>query len=92
MSYLEEIESLRKRNDCLNAEIVEKISELVRTSKKIGILKGDATPRGVSAVFDESTMESVRGLAEEYRLDVEGVERIFQALMALCVEAVGGVE
>ena len=79
MSHVDEIEGLRHQNDHLNAEIVEKISELVRASTRLVSL--DPTPRGPPESLREELLTHVRGLASKHELDPEGLERIFAAIL-----------
>lgn len=71
MPYNTEIEELRSLIDNLDAEIIDKIAELKRTSKKI-----------VTRHFCAHTLvlNNINNLAHEYNLDAEGIEHIFNAI------------
>jgi chorismate mutase len=79
VSHVDEIESLRHRNDHLNAEIVDKISEWVRTSTRLAGL--DSTPKESPVTLREELLAYVRETASELGLDPDGLERIFAAIL-----------
>lgn len=92
MSYIEEIEGLRKQNDRLNAEIVKKIAKWVKTYEKIGALKNGKMPQDGKSDNDEAILEHVRTLALKHSLDVDRVERIFYVMLQLRAETRGGTD
>ena len=73
MSRLDELETLRNEIDRIDEEIVEKIAAWVRASKE-------------QATIDEALPTQIQGLAREHGVDIEGVERIFRALLGLVEE------
>lgn len=79
MPHVDEIEGLRHRNDHLNAEIVEKISEWVGASTRLAGL--DPAPGVSPEALREELLAHVRGAASEHGLDPEGLERIFAAIL-----------
>ncbi len=79
MPHVDEIEDLRHRNDHLNAEIVEKISEWVRASTRLAGLD-PATGKSHEALREELLVH-VRGAASEHGLNPEGLEQIFAAIL-----------
>ena len=79
MSHVDEIERLRHRNNHLNAEIVEKISEWVRTSTRLADL--DSAPEESPVAPREELLTHMREAASEHGLDPNGLERIFAAIL-----------
>ena len=79
MSHVDEIERLRHRNNHLNAEIVEKISEWVRTSTRLAGL--DSAPEESPVAPREELLAYMREAASEHGLDPNGLERIFAAIL-----------
>jgi hypothetical protein len=77
--HVDEIGGLRHRNDHLNAEIVEKMSEWVGASTRLAGL--DPTPGESSEALREELLAHVRGAASEHGLNPEGLERIFAAML-----------
>ena len=86
VTYEEEIGVLRKTNDRLNEEIVEKLAEWVEVAVRMGAVKRrhgrTDVDRSLGEVYDQ-----IRRLARGRRLDAEGVERIFREIVRLCTEA-----
>ena len=78
MSHVEDIETLRKEIDRIDGEIIEKIAEWVTASK------------GTLGTDSDSFMVQLQELAREHGIDVEGVTRIFQAMMTLVEERRAG--
>jgi chorismate mutase len=74
VSYNTEIEELRDQINDLDEEIIDKISELIRTSKK-----NEKHRLHVYTLI----LENVDNLAHEYSLNSEGIERIFNAIQDL---------
>lgn len=86
MTYEEEIEGLRKTNDRLNEEIVEKLAEWAEVALRIGAVERRHGRPDVDRSLEE-VYDQIRGLARERRLDAEGVERVFREIVKLCIEA-----
>jgi chorismate mutase len=79
VSHVDEVEILRHRNDHLNAEIVDKISEWLRTSTRLASI--DSTIEGSSVALREELLAYMREAASEHGLDPDGLERIFAAIL-----------
>ena len=78
MSYVEDIETLRKELDHIDGEFIEKIAEWVKASKELGRTDG------------EPLTAQIQGIAREHSIDVEGVKRVFQAMAALVEDGRAG--
>lgn len=87
MGYEREIEELREEIDHLNGKIVEKLSQRVKASKKIGDIKRRHDLPIVDRDREARVYEQIRGLARRHGLDETGVVRIFREIIRLCTEA-----
>lgn len=81
MPHVDEIEDLRRLNDLLNAEIVDKISEWVEASRRLADI--NRAQGGSPEALREELLANMRGAASERGLDPEGLERIFAAMMEI---------
>jgi len=79
--YVDEIEDLRHRNDHLNAEIVDKISEWVEASRRLAEI--NRVHGGSPEALREELLTNVREAASKWGLDPEGLERIFAAMIEI---------
>jgi chorismate mutase len=86
-SYDEEVETLRKEINRLNAEIVKKLSERVEIALKIGEVKKKHGRTIVDKDREARVYEQVRELASEHNIDPESVERVYREIIRLCTEA-----
>lgn len=87
VTYEEEIGVLRKSNDRLNEEIIEKLAEWVELAVRMGAVKRRHGRPDVDRRLEEEVYDQIRRLARGRRLDAEGVERIFREIVRLCAEA-----
>ena len=87
MTYEEEIEALRKTNDRLNEEIVEKLEEWVEVAVRVGAIERRHGRSNVDRGLEEEVHEQIRRLARESSLDAEGVERVFREIVRLYTDA-----
>jgi chorismate mutase len=71
MSFDTEIEELRNQINNLDIEILDKIVELIRTSRKI-----ETQRTGTHALI----LDNIDDLAHEYSLNTNGIKRIFNAI------------
>ena len=85
-SYEEEIGELRKKINRLNFEIVEKLSDRVNIALRIGNVKHKHGHPIVDRSREAKVYQQVRGLAQEHKIDSEGVERVFREIIRLCTE------
>jgi len=87
MSHNEELEDLRNQINNIDSEIIEKIAELIRTSKRIETYREGLSPIDSDNTFDEVIFYNIQELAIEYGLDAEGIERVFNAIKNLLSKA-----
>jgi chorismate mutase len=87
MTYEEEIVPLRDEINRLNAEIVERLAERVRVAIEIGYVKHRHGKPVVDLGREEKVLNQARALAEEARIDLVGVEKVFREIIALCTQA-----
>jgi chorismate mutase len=87
MTYEEEIVPLRDEINRLNAEIVERLAERVRVAIEIGYVKHRHGKSVVDLGREEKVLNQARALAEEARIDLVGVEKVFREIIALCTQA-----
>ena len=87
MIYDEEIAPHRAEINRLNGEIMEKLEARVSVSKKIAAVKRRYGKPVVDKARERVVLDQVRTRARESGLNPEGVERVFRAIIDLCVEA-----
>ena len=84
MTYEEEIGPLREEIDRLNREIVGLLAQRVDVALRIGEVKTRHGRPVVDKSREALVYERVRGLAEGIGLNMDGVERVFREIIALC--------
>ncbi len=87
MNYEEEIESLRKKINRLNEEIIEKLVQRVEVSIEIGNVKRKYGRPIVDRKRERAVYKQIRALAERQNIDAEGVEQVFKEIVSLCTKA-----
>lgn len=87
MTYLEEIKGLRDEINKLNEEIIVKLAARVAAAEAIAKVKRQYGKPIRDAVRERAVLQSVRNQAVAHGLDPNGVEKAFQAIIDLCVEA-----
>jgi prephenate dehydrogenase len=87
MTYEEEMVGLRKEINRLNGEILDRIAERVGIARAISDVKRRHGKPVVDAARERAVLDQARAQATERGLDPDGVERIFRAIIDLCVEA-----
>jgi chorismate mutase len=83
LEYEKEIEELRKKNDRLNSEIVEKLSEWLKFFTEIKDLNINYEKHEFSRKISEETRNVTQKLAKEHHLDKQGINRIFNEILKL---------
>ena len=89
MTYDEEIAVLRKEINKLNGEILDRLAERVGVGRAIAGVKRRHSKPIIDAVRERIVLDQVKAQAAELDLDPDGVERIYRAIIDLCVEAEG---
>jgi chorismate mutase len=87
MTYEEEIAPHRKEIDRLNAEIIDRLAKRVEVARAIAEVKRRYGRPVVDAARERIVLDQARARAAERRLDPEGAERVFRAIIDVCVEA-----
>jgi chorismate mutase len=87
LTYEEEITPIRNEINRLNEEILEKLVERVGVAKVIAEIKRRHGKPIVDKTRERAIQAKVRTYALAHKLDPDGVERIFRAIIELCVEA-----
>jgi chorismate mutase len=87
MTYEEEIVGYRDEINRLNEEILVKLKDRVAVAKAIAELKRRHGKPIKDMARERVVLDQVRAYARTSGLDPEGVERAFQAIIDLCVEA-----
>ena len=89
MTYEEEVAGYRKEINRLNGEILDRIAERVGVARAISDVKRRHGKPVVDATREYVVLDQARARAVERGLDPDGVERIYRAIIDLCVEAEG---
>ena len=87
MTYEEEIASHRADINRLNAEILERLVERVEVAKAIAGVKRRHGKPVVDPARERTVLNQARVQAQARGLDPDGAERVFRAIIDLCVEA-----
>jgi chorismate mutase len=87
MTYDEEVAGYRKEINRLNEEILAKLSERVEVAKAIAEVKRRHDKPIVDKTRERAVLDQVKARATAYGLDPDGAERVFRAIINLCVEA-----
>jgi len=87
MGFDDEVAPLRLEIDRLNREITEKLAERVDIALRIGSIKAKYNLPVIDEAREAKIYEQVQRLAEQYKLDVEGLRRVFKEIIRLSVEA-----
>ena len=87
MTYEEEIAPNRVEINRLNAEIMKRLVERVEVARAIAEVKRRYGVPVVDHMRERVVLEQVRTQASGLGIDPDGAERIFRAIIDLCVEA-----
>ena len=87
MTYEEEMAGLRKEINRLNGEILDRLAERVAVAREIAGVKRRHGKPIVDAARERVVLDQARAQAAERGLDPDGVERVYRAIIDLCVEA-----
>jgi chorismate mutase len=87
MTYEEEIAPHRAEINRLNTEIIEKLAERVEVARAIAVVKRNHGVPVVDAARERVVLDKARAQAQAHSLDPDGAERVFRAIIDLCVEA-----
>lgn len=87
MTYEEEIAPHRKEIDRLNAEIIDRLAKRVEVARAIAEVKRRHGRPVVDVARERKVLDQARARAAERRLDPDGAERVFRAIIDVCVEA-----
>ncbi len=87
MTYDDEIAPHRAEINRLNAEIMDRLAKRVEVALAIAEVKRRHGKPVVDAARERAVLDKARGDAEVRGLDPGGIERIFRAIIDLCVEA-----
>ncbi len=89
MTYDEEIAPLRAEINRLNAEIMGRLAERVKVAVAIAEVKRRHGKPVVDPARERAVLDKARADAEARGVDPDGAERVFRAIIDLCVEAEG---
>ncbi len=87
MTYEEEIAPHRAEINRLNKEILERLAERVEVAEAIAEVKRRHGKPIVDAARERIVLDQARVQAQAHGLDPDGAERVFRAIIDLCVEA-----
>jgi len=87
LTYEEEIAGYRDEINRLNEEILERLVERVAVAKVIADLKRRHGKPIVDKARERAVLDQVRAYAIACGLNPDGAERVFRAIIDLCVEA-----
>jgi chorismate mutase len=87
MTYDQEIAPHRTEINRLNAEIMERLAERVDVALAIAEVKRRHGKPVVDPARERAVLDLVRKQAQTLGLDPNGTERVFRAIIDLCVEA-----
>jgi len=87
MTYEDEIAPHRAEINRLNAEIIDTLARRVAAAKKIAEVKRRHGKPVVDPARERVVLDEARRQAQARGLDPEGVERVYRAIIDLCVEA-----
>ncbi|MCX6647829.1 MAG: chorismate mutase [Candidatus Bathyarchaeota archaeon] len=87
MTYEEEIAPHRAEINRLNEEILERLAERVEVARAIAEVKRRHGKPVVDKARERIVLDKARAQAQARGLDPDGAERVFQAIIDLCVEA-----
>jgi chorismate mutase len=87
MTYEDEIALHRAEINGLNAEILNLLARRVEVAKKIAEVKRRHSKPVVDPARERAVLEQARAQAKARELDPDGAERVFRAIIDLCVEA-----
>jgi len=87
LTYEEEIAGYRDEINRLNEEILERLVERVAVAKVIADLKRRHGKPIVDETRERAVLDQVRAYAVARGLNPDGAERVFRAIIDLCVEA-----
>jgi chorismate mutase len=87
MTYEEEIAPHRAEINRLNAEIIERLAERIEAARAIAVVKRRHGMPVVDAARERVVIDKARVQAQARGLDPDGAERVFRAIIDLCVEA-----
>ena len=87
MTYEEEIAGYRKEINRLNGELLEKLGERVEVAKVIAEVKRRHGKPRVDSARERAVLDQVRAQAVAYGIEPDGTERVFRAIIDLCVQA-----
>lgn len=89
MTYEEEIAPHRAEINRLNKEILERLAERVEVAEAIAEVKRRHGKPIVDAARERIVLDQARVQAQARGLDPDGAERVFRAIIDLCVRAEG---
>jgi chorismate mutase len=87
MTYEDEIAPHRAEINGLNTEIIDLLARRVEVAKEIAEVKQRHGKPVVDPARERAVLEQVRTQAQARGLDPDGAERVFRAIIDLCVEA-----
>jgi len=86
MTYEQEITQPRNEINKINEEIILKLKQRVEVAKKIAEIKKKYGKQIIDSGREQLVISQARNQGLEHGLNPEGVERIFQEIIKLCVE------
>jgi chorismate mutase len=87
MTYEEEMVELREEINRLNREILDRLAERVGVARAIADVKRRFGRSIVDAVRERVVLDQARAQARERGVNPDAVERIYRAIIDLCIEA-----
>lgn len=92
MTYEKEILQPRDEINKINEEIILKIRERINVAKKIAEIKRRYDKPIVDPEREKIVIYQVKQIGLKHDLDPERIEKIFQEIISLCVEAEEKIE
>jgi len=87
MTYEDKIAPYRAEIIRLNSEILGKLAERVTVAREISGIKRRYGKPVVDPGRERAVLNQARARAKELGVDPDGAERVFRAIIDLCVEA-----
>ncbi len=87
MTYDDEIAPHRAEINKLNSEIIDRLVERVDVALKIAEVKRRYNKPIVDKAREQTVLARARADAEDRGLDPIGTERVFRAIIDLCIDA-----
>ncbi|MEM3402965.1 MAG: chorismate mutase [Nitrososphaeria archaeon] len=89
MTYANELEALRKEIDRIDEQIIRLLSERIKVSIEVGIIKRKYNKPILDSNRETEVYKRIRERAEQLNIDPEESESIFKGIVKMCRSAQG---